>query len=95
MERKEKNKDKIITENQNSMTVLTFALVLVTSFLSAEAILGKQQPLIIFLFGVSLFAFATGIILMNTNYKKDCKTYIIFIFGVIGTFGTLLYYTLK
>lgn len=64
-------KEKESKQYSESMIVLTFALVLVTSFLSANAILGNNViPLIVFILGCSLFTFSIGIILKHTKMKN-------------------------
>lgn len=87
-------KEKEILENHTSMSVLTFMLVLITSFLSAQAILGEKSPFIIFTFGLGLFLTSMGIILrtMKDINKKD--VYFILIIGLIFVCGYIWYYSI-
>lgn len=91
-------KEKEIQEYNDSMKILTFALVVVTSFLSAEAIIGNKKPIIIFILGCGLFGFSVSLIsmnLINKEFLSKRKSYALFFISFIIIICIILFYSFK
>lgn len=86
---KNKNKANVnekLLEGQNVIAVLTWSIALLTSFLSAEAIIESSKPVLTIILGLCLFLVSIGImlktILSDNEDIKSAKNFVIV--GVIG-----------
>lgn len=68
MPKKKTNED---SEHKTVSAVLAWAIAVLTSFLSAAAILNSKFPLVTFIFGLALFLMSMSIMMKTLDFDSD------------------------